>query len=155
MANQNLQTWDHFASWSRPILDFLFAPNKIDWKIYILATSSSRGRANHTTVNYCWENIFLDQKSLQTTWTNWPRLMFSIFSCPSSYTYPMSSSSSLTATLEFRQKEWLYRLETLQTFDQSDVWTKRQKDQWTKRCQGSFALLRCFYSCLHFSVYSD
>ena len=29
MANQNLQTWKHFASWSRPILDFLFA-EKID-----------------------------------------------------------------------------------------------------------------------------
>ena len=29
-------------------------------------------------------------------------------------------------------KKWLLRLETLQTFDQSDVWTKRQKDKKTK-----------------------
>ena len=27
----------------------------------------------------------------------------------------------VTAALEFRHKEWLLRLETLQTFDQSDV----------------------------------
>ena len=52
-------------------------------------------------------------------------------------------SDSLThwvgATLEFWHKEWLLRLEILQTFDQSDVyWTsrlgmKRQNDKKTKR----------------------
>ena len=36
-------------------------------------------------------------------------------------------SDWLTATSEFGHKEWLLRLKTLQTFDQSDVQTKRQK----------------------------
>ena len=39
----------------------------------------------------------------------------------------------LTATLEFWHQEWLLRLETHHTFDQSDVWTKWQKDKETKR----------------------
>ena len=33
----------------------------------------------------------------------------------------------VTATLEFGHKVWLLRLETLQTFDQSDVYTKRKR----------------------------
>ena len=34
-------------------------------------------------------------------------------------------TDSLTATLEFRHKEWLLRLQTLQTFDRHDAQTKR------------------------------
>ena len=37
-------------------------------------------------------------------------------------------SDSVGATLEFWHKEWLLTLQTLQTFDQSDVWTERQRD---------------------------
>ena len=57
-----------------------------------------------------------------------------------------SSSSQITKNLEFGQKEWLLRLESLQTFDESDVRTKRQK----KREKGSSILpsqvsfLQCF-----------
>ena len=64
-----------------------------------------------------------------------------------------SVSDWLIATLEFRHKEWLSRLQTLQTFDQHDVWTKRQKLKKTRKlkdkdqkeclilwCLGSFAL---------------
>ena len=59
-----------------------------------------------------------------------------------------SSISSLVrqwlgATLEFGHKEWLWILETLQTFGQSDVYTKRQTDKKILWCQGSFALLWC------------
>ena len=43
-----------------------------------------------------------------------------------------SVTHSLSATFEFWHKEWLLTLQTLQTFDQSDVWTKRQKDKNTK-----------------------
>ena len=35
----------------------------------------------------------------------------------------------VTATLEFGHKVWLLRLETLQTFDQSDVYTKRKREK--------------------------
>ena len=55
------------------------------------------------------------------------------FSCPGSsiYTWPWSVSQWVsewvTATLEFRHKEGLSKLETFQTSDQSDVQTKRQK----------------------------
>ena len=44
-------------------------------------------------------------------------------------------SHLLTATLEFWHKEWLFRLETLQTFDQTDVQTKKHKEKYkrTKR----------------------
>ena len=44
-----------------------------------------------------------------------------------------SLSHSVSATLEFRHKEWPLRLETLQTFDHSDVQTKIQKDKKIKR----------------------
>ena len=39
----------------------------------------------------------------------------------------------VSATLEFWHKEWLLRLQTLHTFDQSDVKTKRQKGKRQKR----------------------
>ena len=77
-----------------------------------------------------------------------------LFSClGSSLPYPWLKLRWLTANLEFGHTEWLLRLETLYTFDQGDVWTKRQKDKKTKRqkeslilwCQGNFALLQCFY----------
>ena len=44
-----------------------------------------------------------------------------------------SVSQWLSATLEFWHKEWLLRLQTFQTFDQSHVKTKRQKDLKAKR----------------------
>ena len=58
-----------------------------------------------------------------------------LFSCPGSSIPDLgqwvthSLTHSLTATLEFWHKEWLLRVETLQTFDQSDVQTKRQKEK--------------------------
>ena len=60
-----------------------------------------------------------------------------IFSCPGSSIPDLGQwvSQSVTATLEFRHKEWLLTLETFQTFYQRDVWTKktkRQKDKKTK-----------------------
>ena len=42
-------------------------------------------------------------------------------------------SQSVSATLEFRHKEWLLRVQTLQTFEHSDVQTERQKDKKTKK----------------------
>ena len=53
-----------------------------------------------------------------------------LFSCPGSSIPDLGES--LTATLECWHKEWLLRLETPQTFDQSDVWTKIQKYKKTK-----------------------
>ena len=47
-----------------------------------------------------------------------------VFSCPGS---AMPSTWSVTATLEFGHKELPLSLETLQTFDQSDVKTKTKK----------------------------
>ena len=41
-------------------------------------------------------------------------------------------TGSVTATLKFKHKEWLLRLEILQTFDQSDIQTKRQKNKASK-----------------------
>ena len=55
-----------------------------------------------------------------------------IFSCPGS-SIPDLAQWWLTATLGFQHKEWLSRLETLQTFDQSVVKTKRQNEKKTKR----------------------
>ena len=54
-----------------------------------------------------------------------------VFSCPGSSLSGLGQSVNqwVSATIEFRQKEWLLRLETLQTFDQHNVWTKRQKSQ--------------------------
>ena len=50
-------------------------------------------------------------------------LSINIFSCPGSSIPDLGQSLShwVTATLEFWHKEWLLRLETLQTFDQHDV----------------------------------
>ena len=39
----------------------------------------------------------------------------------------------VTATFEFCYKDWLLTLETLQTFDQHNVKTKKQKDNTKKR----------------------
>ena len=44
-----------------------------------------------------------------------------VFCCPGSSIPGLGGGEWLTATLEFRHIEWLLRLETLQTFDQSDV----------------------------------
>ena len=61
-------------------------------------------------------------------WTLFPNSRFYlsyrvIFSCPDSSIPDLGQwlTHWLTATLEFWHKEWLLRLETLQTFDQSDV----------------------------------
>ena len=58
-------------------------------------------------------------------WINWVRASgwdwicpFFFFSCPGSSIPTLADS--LTATLGFQHKFWLLRLETLQTFDQSD-----------------------------------
>ena len=62
-------------------------------------------------------------------WCWWLSLV--VFSCPGSSIPDLgrSVSHSLSATFEFWHKEWLLSLQTLQTFDQHDVWTKRQKDK--------------------------
>ena len=49
------------------------------------------------------------------------------FSCPGS-SIPDLGGEWLTATLEFQHKEWLLRLETLQSFEK-DKKTKRQNDK--------------------------
>ena len=61
--------------------------------------------------------------------------LLKVFSCPGSSIPDLGQwvGGWVTATLEFWHKEWLLRLETLQTFDQSVVKTKRQKDKKTKR----------------------
>ena len=57
-----------------------------------------------------------------------------IFSCPGSSIPDLGQSLChwVAATLEFWHKEWLLRLETIQTFDQGVKKTKRQKDKTTK-----------------------
>ena len=58
------------------------------------------------------------------------KLYFYVLDCPGRFIPNLGQSvhESVSATLEFWHKEWLLRLETLQTFDQHDVWTKRQID---------------------------
>ena len=65
----------------------------------------------------------------------WVITRWAVFSCPGSSIPDLGQwlTEWLPATLEFRHKEWLLRHETLQTFDQSDVWTKTQKDRKTER----------------------
>ena len=53
----------------------------------------------------------------------------------------------------FGQKEWLLTLENLQTFGQSDVWTKTQKHKQTNRefnirMSGQFRILATFFICI-------
>ena len=53
----------------------------------------------------------------------------------------------------FGQKEWLLTLENLQTFGQSDVWTKTQKYKQTNRefnirMSGQFRILATFFICI-------
>jgi len=69
---------------------------------------------------------FLDLLSKKKTQS----AIYMLFSCPGS-SIPDLGSQWLTATLEFWHKEWLLRLQTLQTFGRSDVQTKRQKDKKT------------------------
>ena len=62
--------------------------------------------------------------SFQIVFRYWYQFsLASLFSCPGSSIPDLGGSLThwLTATLEFRHKEWLSRLQILQTFDQSDV----------------------------------
>ena len=136
-----VSSWCYSVTWRRPSNPTLSFSHCIlsSWKYYHHCGQCSAKNIDASHHHFCIkspaadidESAKEDRRLIRCCRRWWIRLMQ--FLAALAALYLTSVTGSLGATLEFWHKEWLLRLQTLQTFDQHDVQTKRQKDKKTKR----------------------